>query len=67
MQLRPGDRVEYVGDAFWDGPEEHDRIEPGDRGIVIDLEPPDDSPIVSFERVGAVVLAPGDVRPVVEA
>lgn len=31
--------------------------EPGDRGIVIDLEPPDDSPIVSFERVGAVVLA----------
>jgi hypothetical protein len=38
------------------------RIRPGHRLTVIDLEPPDDAPIVSFDEVGALVLQKSDVR-----
>jgi hypothetical protein len=62
MGVRRGDRVEYVGDAFWLGPDDEDWIRPGHRGTVIDLEPPHGSPIVSFDEGGAMVLEQPDVR-----
>jgi ubiquinone/menaquinone biosynthesis C-methylase UbiE len=62
MAVRRGDRVEYVGEPFWLGPDDEDWIRPGHRGTVIDLEPPDDSPIISFDEGGALVLEQSDVR-----
>lgn len=62
--LKPGDRVEYVGERFWHGPGADDWLEPGDQGVLIDLEPPDDAPIVSFDKIGGLVVRQADVRPV---
>ncbi|MGH2817139.1 MAG: class I SAM-dependent methyltransferase [Actinomycetota bacterium] len=62
MAVRRGDRVEYVGEPFWLGPDDEDWIRPGHSGTVIDLEPPDDSPIISFDEGGALVLEQSDVR-----
>ena len=64
MVVSRGDRVEYVGEAFWLGPDDEDWIRPGQRGTVIDLDPPHDSPIISFDEGGAIVLEQPDVRPI---
>jgi hypothetical protein len=62
--VKAGDRVEYIGEPFLD---EGEWVKPGHKGTVIDLEPPDDSPIVNFDGpVGALVVGPSDVRPIDE-
>ena len=55
MGVRRGNRVEYVGEAFWVGPDDEDWIRPGHRVTVISLEPPDDAPIVSFDEFWSLV------------
>jgi hypothetical protein len=57
-----GDRVEYVGDDFWLGPDDTDWIRRGHKGRVVDLEPPDDAPIVSFDDLGTIVLQQADIQ-----
>ena len=62
MNVTRGDRVDYIGERFWLGPEDDDWIRSGHRGTVIDLEPPNDAPIASFDGAGAIVLEKSDVR-----